>query len=353
MQIAQKSVCIIDYEAQEVFQREAPETFEAFISELINHISNNSSVREYKTQSNSTEVIAIALSLCSTPTNVKLAIEKMTRLANRLLSKEVVAQDSIAHMNVNVQKGSLIQALLFDDKSNKYTYLLAKVEHTEFVDDTDFAMKTGFSTDKKTIWKTCLIDFPNLESEEYQARMYSPNKIAKYWYDDFLEMTEIANDETNTKTAFKAIEITLGQNLKDRGKDHTIIRNSFIGYFKNNEHIDFPKMVDSILENYEPADPSIPTVKIQEIRTKLLEQPQKRKFDSQFNSVNNVINARLRKVYPVNDGIDLKISGEVKDLAETIEAFEDDNGVKYIKVRTNNETTYNRFRKFGTSSAIE
>ena len=57
-------------------------------------------------------------------------------------------------MDTNVQKGSLIQALLYDEDKDSSMYLLAKVEHTDFVDDTDFSFKSGFSKDTKKIWKS-------------------------------------------------------------------------------------------------------------------------------------------------------------------------------------------------------
>lgn len=48
MTIIHKSIRIIDYEAQQVTPRETPETFDTYVAELINHISGNTSVREYK-----------------------------------------------------------------------------------------------------------------------------------------------------------------------------------------------------------------------------------------------------------------------------------------------------------------
>lgn len=66
-------------------------------------------------------------------------------------------------------------------------------------------------------------------------------------------------------------------------------------------------------------------------------------FDSQFNAINSAINARIRRVYPINDGIDLKVNGDIKDLSETIKAIEE-NGARYIKIRTNNETTFQLFK---------
>jgi len=342
MQIAQKSIRIIDYEQQHILTRETPQAFEAYVAELINHISSNDSVREYKTRSNATEVIGSILNLCTNQADAASVSLKMDGVANRLLLKEVAAQERIARTRTNVQKGSLIQALLFNQEINNYVYLLAKIEHSEWVDDADFTFKTGFSKDKKTIWKSCLFDLPDLNATEFYAKIYS-NTVAKYWNNDFLELDEMTSDESNTTRAFKAIEATLNQNFRGMSSpDHTIIRNGFISYLKNNDHIDFPTMVDAVLGNYAPVNPDIKPEKIQDIRTKLLEQPRKRNFDSQFRPVNSAINARIRKVYNVNDGIDLKVTRDIEDLSGTIQAIED-NGIRYIRVRTNNDATFNKF----------
>ena len=129
---------------------------------------------------------------------------------------------------VRKKKGSLIQALLYDDTADTYKYLLAKVEHSDFVDDTDFTFKTGFSKDKKTIWKSCLFDIVNPEAEVFNAIIYLDTK-AKYWSSDFLELEEVISDEKNIISAFSAIDETLNRNVK-RGapQDYTFLRNAFI-----------------------------------------------------------------------------------------------------------------------------
>jgi len=102
-------------------------------------------------------------------------------------------------------------------------------------------------------------------------------------------------------------------------------------------------MVDAVLGRYHPVDPEVKPETIQTIRKKLLELPQKKKFDSQFNAINSAINARIiKKIYNINDGIDLKVTSGIGDLPGTIRAIVE-NGVRYIKVRTNNEATFNSF----------
>ena len=351
MTIIQTSIHVIDRDSERVAQREAPEAFESYISELINHVRNNVSVRDYKTRSTSTEVIRCILDLCANQDGEFISL-KMQTMANRLLLKETEAQGRISGTNIAVQRGSLIQALLFDESSEGYIYLLAKVEHSEWVDDSDFSFKTGFSKDKKTMWKSCLFDLSDFATTQFHARIYSDTK-AQYWSNGFLELDVMNSDEVNTQRAFQAIDATLGNGFRRMtSPDHTIIRNGFVTYLKNNEHIDFPVMVNSILENYQPVDTNLTqeecqkmNERIQNIRTRLLEQPEKRKFDSQFNAVDSAINARIRQIYKIRDGIDLRVSCAVEE--GVIQSVEE-GGVRYIKVRTDNDTTFRKFQVAST-----
>lgn len=342
MIIENRSIYVIDYENNRILSREIPATFDEYVRELIKHINENDSVRDYRTRSKYTEVISGAIAIASQKDNADVVRERTNSIANRLLVKEVEAQGHIGRLNTNVQKGSLIQALLFDEQENKHIYLLAKVEHSTFVDDVDFSFKTGFSKDKKTIWKSCLFDLPSEDLDEYYAKVYS-NTSAKFWSDSFLELEEMISDETNTLKSFRAIEAVLNTNLRGVAtKDHTVLRNGFIAYYKGKEHIDFVEMVDSILGQYDPVD--IDVAKVADIREKILQLPEKKGFDRQFNSAPKTINARIRKTYEVNDGIQLKITDAIENLSETIAAYQDENGVRYLRIKTNNESTFRRFR---------
>src|SRR5699024_11759723 len=81
---------------------------------------------------------------------------------------------------------SLYTLSLHDALPIYISFLLAKVEHTDFFDDTDYSIKSGFSKDTKKIWKTCLFDIDDTEASTFSARIYS-NTVAKYWWHDFLD----------------------------------------------------------------------------------------------------------------------------------------------------------------------
>lgn len=347
MKIIFNSIRVIDYINEKIHNINIPKTFNEYVVDLITHINSNENVRAYKTTSNSTEVISCVLNILSTISNENLSnedciIRKNDIIAQRLLRTEKEAQTRVSNMNINVKKGSLIQALIFDEFKNTYLYLLAKVEHSDFIDDYDFSFKTGFSKDKKTIWKSCLIDLCNPDADVFDVKVYSDTK-AKYWSEKFLELEEVISDELNTVNAFKAIDNILSRNVKkDFKKDYTIIRNTFISYFKSNEHVDYKTMIDSVVGNYSPYE--LDETKFLNLKEKLYELPDKNKFDRQFNSVPNAINARMAKVYKVNTGIELKVKDGIPDLQDVIKAFQDTDGFRYLKIKITDKDTYECFK---------
>lgn len=340
MEIVNQTIRIIDYENNAVYKRDTPDEFSNYVRQLITYINSNSSVREYCTRSVNTEVISCILDIIKNQIDTDLVTQKIDFIAKRLLIKECEAQNTIAHIT-NVQKGSLIQALLYDDEREKYTYLLAKVEHTDFVDDSDFSFKSGFSKDKKKLWKSCIFEIDDLNSLRFSAKVYS-NTVAKYWHDSFLELDQIISDEVNTDKAFRAIDSTLNRNIKNIApRDHTLLRNAVIAYFKSNDYIDYETMIQSVLKNYHPVQ--LEQEKMDRVIEKIQELPDKHKFDKQFNTVPSAINARIKKVYDVCQGVQLKITDAINDFDDTIKAYRDIDGNKYIKIKTDNDLTFRRF----------
>ena len=318
MEIVIQTIRIIDYENNAVHVRETPEAFSDYVRQLIAYINDNTSVREYRTRSANTVVISCILDILRHQIDSEYVTHKINHIADRLLAKECEAQSTVVRMNTNVQKGSLIQALLYDDDKDDYSYLLAKVEHTDFVDDMDFSFKSGFSKDMKKLWKSCIFHIDDINASSFSAKVYS-NTVAKYWYDSFLELDQIVSDEVNTNRAFRAIDSTLSRNIKPMApRDHNLLRNAMIVYFKSTPFIDYDTMIQDVLEEYEPEE--LEPEKMKQVIEKIRELPMKQNFDKQFNSVPSAVNDRIRKTYNVYPGIQLKITDGLADIDNTIEA---------------------------------
>lgn len=351
MEIITTSVHLIDYENGTTKTIVPPEAFEEYISELISHINSNTTVREFTTASRRTEVIS---SILDTQVNIddsETVQNNVNIIAKRLLKKETEAQERIEHLDIQVQKGSLIQALILDETNGNYTYLLAKVEHSGFIDDADFSFKSGFSKDKKTIWKTCIFDLASTDPNKVPAKVYS-NTEAKYWWNDFLEVAPVKDDEHNTQAAFKAIDSTINRIIKDTAPfDHTVIRNAFVSCFKTSNHLDYDKMVHEVMDSYVPTDLS--QEKLVALRDRLLELPDERKFDRQFTPVSSAITARIKKVYNVYQGIKLQITDEIDHIEDVVSATRESDGTQYIKIKTTENATFLRFYNKRQQNIIE
>ena len=113
-----------------------------------------------------------------------------------------------------------------------------------------------------------------------------------------------------------------------------------ITYFRSNDYIDYDTMIKNTLENYQPME--LEQEKLEKVIEKLRELPEKHNFDKQFNTVSSAINARIRKVYDICHGVQLRITDYVDDFDDTIKAYRDNDGNRYIRIKTDNDLTYRR-----------
>lgn len=343
MDIISTSVHLIDYENEATTKIEPPVAFEEYISELITHINSNKTIRAFTTASKRTEVITCVLDTHGNAEETERVQENAEIIARRLLLKEKEAQARIEHLDVNVQKGSLVQALIRDEEHGGMMYLLAKVEHAGFVDDTDFSFKSGFSKDKKTIWKTCIFDLSQIDGESIPAKIYS-NTEAKYWWSDFLELCPVKDDAQNTQAAFKAIDSAVSRMIeKVAPYDHTVIRNAFVSHFKTADLLDYDNMVHTVLDNYHSD--ALPQEQRNALRDHLLTLPEEKEFDRQFTLVASAVNGRIKKEYPVYPGIKLQITNGIDHIADVIVSKRDPDGTEYLQIRTIDSGTFRRFYK--------
>lgn len=81
------------------------------------------------------------------------------------------------------------------------------------------------------------------------------------------------SDETNTDKAFRAIDSALNRNVKNIApRDHTLLRNSLIAYFKSNDYIDYDTMIQNTLESYHPVE--LDQEKMDKVIEKIRELPE-------------------------------------------------------------------------------
>lgn len=348
MQIISKSIYTIDYNDSKVIARTIPDHFNSYINNLIDFINGNKHVRNYKARSQSTQVVTNIKKIIGATgegTIDKARVDlNNNEIAERLLLKEIEKQEHISRMKNNIKKGSVIQVLLKDN--NSYKYLIAKVDYLNFIDDSDLSSKIGFSAKNKDIGKTCLFEI--LVEDEIivdSAKVYLDNQ-AKYWADDFLELEEMRSDEVNTSLVFKEVELVLKRNIKPKSlNDFTVLRNSLIGKLKSSTHIDYKEMVRDLIENYTPDNRESLTVEhMKKVMDKLNELPETKKFDVQFQPVPSAIKARIKRKFNVTTGIEINVADYIEDIKDIIHSVEENDGSRYIRIKTTDEETFNSFK---------
>ena len=307
MEIIFKAYHGINVEDNEIEQREITESFNEIIREMLSKIMNNPSVKRYQTKSERAVVANIIedATYAAEAEHDNLYEQYANEIANRLLNEEVKVQRRMGHLN-GVQKGSLVQALV-KAESGQYKYLIAKVEHTNYVDAVELVLKGGFNPEENKIWKTCIFSCEQTDDgiDVSEAKVFL-NHTAVYWTEDFLELDEMKSDERNTKDAWNSIEKVLKSELKKHAtSDYFVLRNAIISYFRRPRNIDYYEMIDDIFRDYHSID--IDNNKVQEIKEKLERLPQENNFDSNFISKPKEVKAKIKSVHKVNSDIDIII----------------------------------------------
>ncbi|HBW37737.1 MAG TPA: hypothetical protein DEF89_21640 [Desulfosporosinus sp.] len=301
------------------------------VGAIVNQLDNRSFVPESQT----TEVIN---TICLYQ-NQQMTFEGLSDIvANRLLREEKKAQERYKAIT-EIRKGSLIQAFIEND--DMYLYLVAKVEHDTYIDDIELVKRVGMPVDKQTI-KTGLITFSQ-DMNVLSVKISDVNaKASQYWWGEFLELRKANTDEDNTKKAFKAIDIVLGKQIKTQSpKDHTVLRNTAIGFFRNEENFSFDNMMNSVFNRYEPIEPD--SFDIQRVRDTISRLPEQGKFDRQFVVVKKEIRANIKQVYHISPNIELQIIDHVEAIRHLIQAERSEDGSMYIKIKTDSEEVFQSF----------
>lgn len=303
-----------------------------YTERLINEITNSNNKRSFEFKSDTTEVRTAIDKFLETKYEVGAKIN-----SDRLLNVELKAQQKIAHLNIKIQKGSLFQAVL---ENALETYIvISKADHNQFLDEIDFTLKTGLPWEKR-IFKAFLVKMVSGNPKEIFV-YDTTNRMARYWWDDYLELTEKYTDTHNTKTSLKILDSKIFNPIRKAfPSDHTIIRNSAIGYYRNSEEFELNEFIDQTIKNYKPIDSDFP---LDKIVSKIKELPDRWKFDARFTIQKDEINKKQSNRIPLTEKIELVLKDYICDLDNVIEAKKDAEGVKYIKIKT--DSGYERFKR--------
>lgn len=208
LELVVTSIHKIDLSENEVSETELSNDdtdFYKYIRGSINEVSLASGGRKYRLRSDNTEVVSVLLSNLSGGKKFDSTIPK------RLLREEISVQAKIARMNREINEGLLIVSIIIDKDVKKA--VICKVEDLQFINKTNLKLDSGYPL-KRKIFRSAQFILDE-KSEITDIIVHDLNsKGATYWWDDFLELDELWDDNYNTKTAFHNIDTKVLSKIK-------------------------------------------------------------------------------------------------------------------------------------------
>lgn len=337
MEVSYIQLVKIDHEANCVTIEaiDAQENIKQYIMDMLTKISENIGEREYIFK-NGEETMKTYLN------NFILGENRdgiVRNIANRLLIKEQDAQTKYANIT-EIQRGIMLVAFCqMTDREHKI--IISKADYSEFLEEASGIKKNGLPI-KKKIFKSFIANVTIVGNTFKWGKIATfdvNSSQAKYWYNDFLDLEAKLNDETNTKKAFDEINARVLTPIKKESKDdYWCLYNSTLRYMRSEGEFDIEYYAKVIIGQYNPINPN---VKINELCQKALLLPGKRNFDKKFTKVPKVIKKKLKTIVPLTEDISLSIAdNENPDMKNIIKPYDDDEGNKYIMVKSNEGYSY-------------
>ncbi len=337
MKLLFTSFYLLDLENKQVQKKNITEDFQSFIEEYIEYAQMNEKNKAYTIRNTSTSVVS---SIQTIVLNQAQWEDKSKEIAKKLLEAEELAQAKIYRMGSNVKKGSLIQALI-EKNTDEYEYVIAKIEHSSWIDGQDLTVNYGFSKDKKSLWKSAIFPIYKMDTQIIfeTVQVYS-DTMAKYWTVSFLELDEERNDSKNTYSAFKAIDSELKSAIAPvNPHDYVQLSSELQNVMNTPQDLNYNDCVEQILENYHPNEEEIEKEVIKDC---LLALPERKKFDKQFKVVPESLNNKRSKKFKLSKGIELTIRSDAIEYPEKIVSTLVD-GRRVVQILCEDEDTYETF----------
>lgn len=344
MEILKSSIHKVDHitnDCQNIPSNSSSDDLNNYVVDLLETIGRSRNKRSFTFESDTTEVYSQIISIIDSVNNGNGQVEsRFESIAKRLLRTEMDTQDSIAHL-VELQRGVFLQALI-KDENQELKVVLAKADQSQYLDEENLENREGLPL-KKKIYKAFLGNLSS-NNEISDISVYdSQSIISKYWWKDFLELSEVFTDEQNTKTAFKALEIGVFNPMKKKHKaDYFNLRNATVKYFQTDTDFSLEYYLDEVIGDYDPIDPELD---LDNFKEKVRSLPSGRnKFDERFRIKPKEIKARqLKLTVKLTNEIDLNINKSIPDQYNVIQAFENEHGEKFVAIKS--EPGYAYFKR--------
>lgn len=301
--------------------------FNEYLKGLISIITEGSG-RSFNFERETTEIRSLISEIIK-----KTDFNSIAEIAsNRLLNCEITTQKVIEKLGKEIQKGILVHAILEDGINNQY--VICKADHSEFIKDEDYKLAKGLPI-KKKVFKAFIASYTN-ENIIQKVLVYDTNQVmAKYWWKDFLELSEIYSDADNTIKAFDAIDKGVFTKIKkDYPRDYLYLRNGTVRYFRANETFRMQDFIENGIGDYHPENPAL---NIAKIKSDIAELPLKKHFDERFSIIRPMLTARILTKIALTPDIDLHLKQDINNLRHIIFPEKGPDGTKYVKIRVSDE----------------
>ncbi|GAA6528263.1 hypothetical protein LPYR103PRE_02360 [Segatella asaccharophila] len=306
---------------------ESEDSISAYIDQIVEE-NNNHHDRNYGFTPNDTFFPKVIETLLPKEDNIDNICQL---IADRLLEKEIEANNKIKQTNKSIPASFLIIALNVN-KSCECQMLFIKADKTSFINTVSGRMDVGLPA-KKKIFKSCVFDII-IKDEKIKINhivSHDANSQGKsvYWFHNFLCLDEERSDEANTKEAFKIVKKKILDPIKKEHKqDYLNIRNAVIHYFRSDGDFDVEDFRDNVIGGYHPFDGNLD---VEDLKKKIDKISELGTIDNRFQKKPEVIKDKFKETVKLSDDIELHLLQDIQDVDKVIQSG-NDNGRKYIKI---------------------
>ena len=314
-----------------------------FMQKLLSHTVDNNRTRVYYFRPDE-EMADIVCSYAKaylnpfeTGTNLDLDAQAK-RIVQRLLEAENKANRQLGATGTKVKTGSIVLSLIQYDE-DELRFVFAKVDHTGYLEGRNLEFQVGFSIEDQDIWKTAVVQISKQQPIRTGDVLVYMDRPARYWTDGFLGLAAKRTDALNTTSMYKSVNGTLKREVeKISVNDYLILWSTLVHKMNAGTDFDYNVFIDELIDNYIPQSAELGE-RLGELKTKLLNLPDKSGFDRQFRldpkDVASLAKAQTLKIAP---GIELKVNSEV-DIKQAIGTDTDENGNIYIRIKCTDKKT--------------
>jgi len=301
-----------------------------FTNDLLEQIDRQRDNRKFQVIGSSTQINRAKEAVKAFGSEER-TLSELDNIANSFIQIRKEATDKYGE---RIQKGSLFQA--YSKEDGKSLFMITVVDHADFLDDEDHRKHEGMPYDNK-ILKSCVISFDENRSVKDIYVYDSNSRISKYWWESFLQLTPVTDDEDNTRKSFKQIDNAIVKVIRETSPtDYHILKDSLIGYYASNRDFLYENLMDSVFRNYQSK--SIDNELYKKLLQNLELLPERQGFDRRFSISKTAVSRLFRQTFRLSEHMELTLlGGSIQEFSNLISPVIEGN-INYLKIRVDSSS---------------